>query len=79
MQERYHAEIGDHVRILAKATSNDGGWGATWEPEMDLAIGHIGIITDILPYAIGVRVPDVRCPLSRGYYYYPYYVLEIKR
>jgi len=79
MQRKYRPQIGDRVKILAKASNHDGGWSSTWNPEMDTAIGHTGTIVDIQMGAIGVKVPDARCSLSRRYFYYPYFVLEIQR
>ena len=69
-------KVGDKVKILRKAIDNEDGWGCSWIPEMDKAIGEIGTISKIyskLGQGIQIDFNDPTLPL---YYAYPYFVLE---
>lgn len=70
-------QIGDRVRVLRKAKSNERGWQNSWiSSSMDRAVGRIGVITYINPtvrHDIEVRVQGI--PLVWGY---PSFVLKLE-
>ena len=59
---------GDRVKILRKASSNEGGWNNCWVDKMDLLVGTEGIV-ETLNHSTGVR-------LKGGTFCFPYFVLE---
>jgi len=69
-------KIGDRVRVLRKAKSNERGWQNSWiDGSMDRAVGRIGVITDIDPalrYDVTVRVQGIG--MAWGY---PAFVLKL--
>lgn len=40
---RLNLQIGDRVKILYKSNSNERGWCAIWNPQMDKNIGENGV------------------------------------
>ena len=76
MQKKFEAKVGDKVYIFKTAERYENGWQNSWVAEMNLAVGHYGIVkgrSDL--HGIFVDVPEVaERPLQ-----YPYFVLRIKR
>lgn len=67
-------KVGDIVRVLRKAKTNEDGWENSWEPEMDSSVGNTATV--VKPHSelkynvrlVGEHVPD---------YGYPSFVLEL--
>lgn len=64
-------KIGDKVRIIRKAESDEDGWLAVWAAGMDAVVGKAGVVKSFLGN-VGIRVEfDKRFSWSL-----PYFVLE---
>lgn len=68
LQEKYGLRIGDTVRVLRRAKSNEMGWVNSWTDEMDTTVGNEYEILDILGN-IGVLLKGIDCC-------FPFFVLE---
>lgn len=70
-------KVGDRVRVTRTAESHEGGWENSWEPDMDLAVGQIGVVTYIgsrLKHDIGLMFSDISRVTDA--YSFPEFVLE---
>jgi hypothetical protein len=69
--ERLQLQVGDTVKIIEKAESNERGWNTCWINTMDKNVGQTGIITSISYDGISVKTGNF------GSAYYPAYILEV--
>lgn len=64
-------KIGDRVRVIRKAESDEDGWSAVWAAEMDAVVGKAGVVKRFLGN-VGIRVSFDKELL----WSLPYFVLE---
>jgi hypothetical protein len=74
-QEKFKAELGDHVKILCEAHDGEAGWQNIWTGTITRTVGHTGIILGSSKTG-GIKV---EVPVIKDYFYYPYFVLQIMR
>jgi hypothetical protein len=73
-QKKADFKVGDKVKILRKAETEEKGWLNTWTKGMDLFVGKEGEVTEICgKYGIEVKLCPGNIELE---YEFPYYVLE---
>lgn len=68
-QSKSNLCIGDIVKIVRVAKSNEAGWNNVWTPTMDQFIGHTGQISQIDSYGISLEI-------TQGYKF-PFFILEL--
>lgn len=59
-------EVGDTVKVLAKAEPNERGWSNVWPLVMDNFVGETFVVNQVTTWGI-----------SNGVFAFPYFVLEI--
>ena len=69
MQENCGINVGDTVRVLRKAETQEMGWTADWNPDMDKCIGKQGVVTYIHSSSAVLGI-EVLC------WNFPFFVLE---
>jgi hypothetical protein len=70
-----NVKVGATVRVTRTAEDYEGGWGNTWESDMDENVGKIGTVREIEP-SHGLLI-DFGTGEDRVKYCYPYFVLEV--
>ena len=67
-------KIGDKVLIVAKADTEQGGWGDSWVDDMDETVGKIGKVrADDYGQVMGHR--GVTVVVDGIFFNYPFFVL----
>lgn len=70
-------KVGDTVKILRKAKNRERGWENGWIPEMDMAVGKIGlVVNDKKEIGFDLEVKEVKIGKNQIVLSYPYFVLE---
>lgn len=69
-------KVGSKVKIIKKANSEEGGWGAYWNSFMDDSVNKVGIVTMISDNEFNNTGIQVYLENKGSYYFYPYFVLE---
>ncbi len=70
-QEHCGLKVGDWVKIIRKAESNEAGWEANWNDNMDKYVGRNGFIRKFEDaYGMSVIFQDGNC------WNFPYFVLK---
>lgn len=69
-------KVGSKVKIIKKANSEEGGWGAYWNSFMNDSVNKTGIVTMINDNTFSNIGIQVYLENKDSYYFYPYFVLE---
>ena len=67
LQESSGIKVGDFVKVLRKAKTNEMGWDNGWDEDMDQYVGQVFRVQYVGPYGIG---------LEKTLYEFPFFVLE---
>ncbi len=67
-------KVGDRVRVMRKAESNENGWGDFWAEDMDAEIGKTRIVVE--DYKIHGFACQENLEENSPRWAYPHFVLE---